>query len=59
VPPYGRGGDPEVLTCTRSDGAILYWDTVKQALVVIEDDKITTYFRPDRGFDYWLDECSR
>jgi hypothetical protein len=55
----GEITDPDVLVCERQrDRALIYWDTDRQALVIVKDGKIVTYFRPDDGFDYWLDECS-
>jgi hypothetical protein len=36
-----------------------YWDSEKQAMVIEKDGKIDNYFPPTRGFDYFLEECSR
>jgi hypothetical protein len=55
----GRSNDPDIIKCQRSDGTILYWDGGRQALVIEKDGKIDNYFWPSRGFDYFLDECSR
>jgi hypothetical protein len=54
-----RNGDPDILVCQRGgdDPADLYWDPERQAIVVVKDGKITTYFVPDEGFDYWLTQC--
>jgi hypothetical protein len=55
----GQPTNPDTLRCTRaSDGAVLYWDSAKGAIIIVKDGKIVTYFRPDTGFDYWLNECN-
>jgi hypothetical protein len=52
-------GGEGVLRCERSDGALVYWDVDRGALVILEDGNISTFFKPSRGFDYWDDECKR
>ena len=59
----GETSDPDVLKCVRpSDGAELYWDTVRRAIVIVKDGKIVTFFKPSgpppADFDYWYAECS-
>jgi len=59
----GEISDPDILKCVRpSDGAQLYWDSVKRAIVIVKDGKIVTFFKPSgpppADFDYWYAECS-
>jgi hypothetical protein len=55
----GDNLDPGVSKCRRpSDEADLYWDAVKQAIVIVKDGKIVTYFPPDNGIDYWQFHCN-
>jgi hypothetical protein len=53
------GGAGGVLTCRREDdNAEIFWDIVKQAIVIVrEDGKIDTYFVSDDGISYYLDQC--
>jgi hypothetical protein len=51
--------DPDVTSCRRSDGAIIYWDFDEAAWVIVKDGKIVTYYPPDRGFDDYVAECSK
>jgi hypothetical protein len=45
--------------CFRaSDGATIYWSDDKQAIVIVKDGKIVTYFPPDQGYQYFLSQCS-
>jgi len=47
------------LKCQRSDGGTIYWDSGRQAVVIVKDGKIVTYFVPTGDpFQYWLNECS-
>jgi hypothetical protein len=51
--------EADELSCTRSsDGSQIYWDADRQAIVIVTDGKIQTYFPPDTGFQYWLDQCN-
>lgn len=49
---------PNVEHCQRSDGATIYWDPVKQAIVIVQDGEIQTYFPPDSGYDYYDEQCA-
>lgn len=53
----GDSGDPGVVRCEGGDG-VYYWDFDRQAIVLVRDGAIETYFPPDRGFDYWLEQCN-
>lgn len=58
----GEVNDPDILKCDRpSDGARIYWDSVKRAIVIVKDGKIVTYFKPPgpppADFDYWMAQC--
>jgi hypothetical protein len=50
--------EADELSCSRSDGSQIYWDADRQAIVIVTDGKIQTYFPPDIGFQYWLDQCN-
>lgn len=56
-------GSEGVLRCERSDGALIYWDLDKRALVIVKDGKITTFFKPEgpppADFQYWENECNQ
>lgn len=58
----GDNGNPDFLKCERSDGALIYWDSAKRAIVIVKDGKIVTFFRPagppPADFNYYLNECS-
>lgn len=46
--------------CIRwSDGSVIYWDEEKQAIVIVRNGKIETYFKPDIGREYFRQECER
>lgn len=55
----GPNRDPAILRCRRlgDDPAEIYWDTDRQAWVIVKDGKIVTYYPPDRGFDAFIEEC--
>ncbi len=54
----GDNQDPDIDVCVRgSDQAVLYWDAIKEAVVIVKDGKIVTYFPPDNGIDYWVFHC--
>jgi hypothetical protein len=42
---------------------LIYWDLDKRALVIVDDGKITTLFKPDgpppADFEYWEAECNK
>lgn len=51
--------EADELSCTRpSDGSQIYWDSERQAIVIVTGGKIQTYFVPGTGFQYWLNECN-
>ncbi|HEX7298544.1 MAG TPA: hypothetical protein VF257_06035 [Solirubrobacteraceae bacterium] len=51
--------EADEMSCIRpSDGSKIYWDSERQAIVIVTDGKIQTYFVPDIGFQYWLTECN-
>jgi hypothetical protein len=57
----GDAGEDGYLKCQRSDGADVYWDDSKRAIVIVKDGKIVTFFPPlptETAFDYFLNECS-
>lgn len=53
--------NPDILRCTRTEEGRqddVYWDADKQAIVIVKNGKIVTYFKPGGdGFQYWLDQC--
>lgn len=54
----GRSGDPDIQECPpQPDGKEVYWDTDKEAIVVVKDGKIVTFLPPDDGYDYFLAQC--
>lgn len=59
----GSNNDPDILKCERfgEDPADVYFDPARQAIVIVKDGKIVTYFVPDQPgmtpFEYWLNEC--
>jgi hypothetical protein len=58
----GTNNDPAILHCERlSDGALIYWDSVKRAIVIVKGGKIVTFFKPPgpppADFDYWFTQC--
>ena len=59
----GESSDPDILKCDRpSDGARIYWDSGRRAIVIVKDGKIVTFFKPPgpppADFDYWYAQCS-
>lgn len=50
---------PGYLKCVRpSDGALIYLDDAKRAIVIVKDGKIVTYYAPTGDFDYFWSECN-
>jgi hypothetical protein len=55
----GDNADAGYLKCVRpSDGALIYWDDARRALVIVKDGKIVTYYRPTGDFDYFWSQCN-
>jgi hypothetical protein len=50
-------GDPSEHCVRPRDGADIYWDDGKEAVVIVKDGEIETYFPPDEGHDYFDFQC--
>ncbi len=50
--------DPDDDCIRPRDGAEIYWDDGKQAIVIVKDGEIETYFPPDEGFEYFEFQCN-
>lgn len=59
----GDLGESGYQRCQRSDGALIYWDDTKRAIVIVKDGKIVTFFKPEgpppADYDYFLGQCSQ
>jgi hypothetical protein len=57
----GDRGDEGFIKCNRVDGATIYWDPDRRAIVIVKDGKIDNYFPPlptEDAFDYFLQQCT-
>jgi hypothetical protein len=54
-----KRGESGYSRCERSDGAEIFWDNGRGSIVVVKDGKIVTFFVPDSGEQYFLDECAK
>jgi pyocin large subunit-like protein len=45
--------------CERpSDGAHIYWDDRRAAMVIVQNGEITTFFPPSTGYRYFVNQCA-
>ena len=56
----GRAEEPGTDSCARPyDQAEIFWDEIRQAIVIVKNGEIETYFPPEDGVDYYDSECAR